>query len=109
PGGGGGGGGGAAAPTEIAQQLADNVYLITAGYQALAIGFSDHVAVFEAGQSEARGQQILDEVKRVFPDKPIRYLINSHPHADHTAGMVPFVREGATIVTHANNVAFLDM
>jgi len=98
-----------APPGELAERLAENVYLIKGGYQSLALGFADHVVVFEAGQSEARGQQILDEVKRLFPDKPIRYLINSHPHSDHTAGMVPFVREGATIVTHENNVNFLRM
>lgn len=99
----------AAPPAELAQQVGEGVYYITGGYGALAVEFTDHVAVFEAGQNEARGQQILDEVKRLFPDKPVRYLINSHPHSDHTAGMVPFVREGATIITHANNVAFLNM
>lgn len=99
----------AAPPAELAQQVGEGVYYITGGYGALAVEFTDYIAVFEAGQSEARGQQILDEVKRLFPDKPIRYLINSHPHSDHTAGMVPFVREGATIITHSNNVAFLDM
>ncbi len=104
-----GGGAPAAAPAELAQELAPGVYAITGGYVALAVDFTDFVAVLEAGQSEARGQQILDEVKRIFPGKEIRYLINSHPHLDHTAGMVPFVREGVTIVTHANNVAFLNM
>jgi glyoxylase-like metal-dependent hydrolase (beta-lactamase superfamily II) len=99
----------AAPPAELSQEVGEGVYYITGGYGALAVEFADHIAVFEAGQSEARGQQILDEVKRLFPDKPIRFLINSHPHSDHTAGMVPFVREGATIVTHANNVAFLNM
>jgi glyoxylase-like metal-dependent hydrolase (beta-lactamase superfamily II) len=109
PGAGGGAPPAAAAPTELAQQLSEGVYLITGGYVALAVEFADHIAVFEAGQSETRGQQILDEVKRVFPNKPIRYLINSHPHSDHTAGMVPFVRDGATIITQANNVDFLNM
>jgi glyoxylase-like metal-dependent hydrolase (beta-lactamase superfamily II) len=99
----------AAPPTEIAQQVGDGVYYISGGYGSLVVEFADYVAVVEAGQSEARGQQILDEAKRLFPDKPIRYLINSHPHSDHTAGMVPFVREGATIITHENNVDFLDM
>ncbi|MES2626775.1 MAG: MBL fold metallo-hydrolase [Pseudomonadota bacterium] len=99
----------AAPPAELAQQLGEGVYYISGGYGSLAVEFADHIAVFEAGQSEARGQQILDEVKRLFPTKPIRYLINSHPHSDHTGGMVPFVREGATIVTHANNVEFLNM
>jgi glyoxylase-like metal-dependent hydrolase (beta-lactamase superfamily II) len=107
--GGGPGGGDGAAPTDITQQLADGVHLVTAGYQSIFVDFGDYVVVLEAGQSEARGEQILAEVKAAYPDKPIRYVVNSHPHSDHTGGLIPFVREGATIVTHANNVAFLDM
>ncbi len=109
PGAPGGGPGGAAAPAELAQKVADGVYLITGGYVALLVEFADHVAVFEGGQSEARGQQIVDEVKRVIPTKPIRYVINSHPHSDHSSGLAPFLREGATLVTQQNNVEFFDM
>jgi glyoxylase-like metal-dependent hydrolase (beta-lactamase superfamily II) len=108
-GGGRGGRGGAAAPTDLAEELADGVYLITGGYVSLAVEFSDHIVVFEGGQAEARGQTVIDEVKRVIPDKPIRYVVNSHQHSDHTAGLAPFVREGATIITHESNVAFLEM
>jgi glyoxylase-like metal-dependent hydrolase (beta-lactamase superfamily II) len=108
PGAPGGRGGGAAAPTELASKVADGVYLITGGYVALAVEFADHVAVFEGGQSEMRGQQIVDEVKRVIPTKPIRYVINSHPHSDHSSGLAPFLREGATLITQSNNVAFFD-
>jgi len=102
-------GGAPAAPTELSRQVADGVYWITTGYTALAVEFADHIVVVEAGGSEAIGEQILAEAKRLFPDKPVRYLVNSHPHADHTPGMLPFVREGVTIVTHPNNVAFLRM
>lgn len=109
PGGPPGGGGPPAPPPVTVEELADGVHLITGGYVALVAEFSDHVLVFEAGQSEARGQRILDEVKQLVPGKPIRYIVNSHPHSDHTAGLVPFIREGATLVTHANNVDFLRM
>lgn len=106
---GGGFGGGAAPPANLIEPISDGVYMVIGGYVALVAEFEDHVLVFEAGQSEARGQQIVDEVKRASPGKPIRYVVNSHPHSDHTAGLVPFVREGATIITHANNVDFLNM
>lgn len=102
-------GGGAAPPVTAAEQLAEGVYAITGGYVSLAVEFQDYVAVFEAGQSEARGQAIIDAVEGAIAGKPIRYVINSHPHSDHTGGLVPFVRRGATIVTHESNVAFLQM
>jgi glyoxylase-like metal-dependent hydrolase (beta-lactamase superfamily II) len=98
-----------AAPTEVSQELAPGIHLVVGSYQALVMDFGDFVAVFEAGQPEATGQKILDETKRLFPGKEIRYVINSHPHADHTGGLIPFVREGVTIITHQNNVEFLNM
>ena len=102
-------GGGAAPPVEQVEQLAEGVHLVTGGYVSLAVEFQEYVAVFEAGQSEVRGQAIIDLVEAAIPAKPIRYVINSHPHSDHTAGLVPFVRRGVTIVTHESNVAFLQM
>ncbi|HEY5667479.1 MAG TPA: MBL fold metallo-hydrolase [Gammaproteobacteria bacterium] len=108
-GGGGFGGGGGQAPTDIVEQVGDGVWLITGGYIALVAEFEDYLMVFEAGQSEARGEQILEAVTGLNPDKPIRFLVNSHPHSDHTAGIVPFIRNGAALITHANNAAFLDM
>lgn len=99
-----------AAPVELSEKITDDVYWIKTGYTSVAVGFTDYVAVFEAGGTgTAIGEQILAEVKRLFPGKEIRYVFNSHPHADHTGGLVPFVREGATIITHANNVDFLKM
>ena len=89
--------------------MGDGVYLITQGYQALAVEFEDYVAVFEGGQSEGRGQTVIDEVTRVIPDKELRYVINSHPHSDHSNGLVPFIRAGVTILTHENNVDFFNM
>jgi glyoxylase-like metal-dependent hydrolase (beta-lactamase superfamily II) len=106
--GGGGPGGAGNAPTDIVEQVGERVWLITGGYVALVAEFQDHVLVFEAGQNEARGEQILAEVTALIPDKPIRYLVNSHPYSDHTGGIVPFIRNGTTLVTHANNARFLD-
>jgi glyoxylase-like metal-dependent hydrolase (beta-lactamase superfamily II) len=108
-GGGGFPGGGGQAADELVEQLADHVWLIKGGYVSLVAEFSDHLMVIEAGQSEARGRQIIDEIRRALPSKPIRYVVNSHPHSDHTAGLVPLIRAGARLVTHENNVDFLSM
>jgi flavorubredoxin len=75
----------------------------------MLVEFADHVVAFEAGGSPAVGETILAEAARLFPGKPLRYLINTHPHSDHTAGMIPVVRAGATIVTHEANIPFLQM
>ena len=109
PAGGRGGAPGAPAPAqEASTKLADGVYKINGAYNALAVEFNNYVVVVEAGQNIARGQAIVDEVKRILPNKPIRYVVNSHPHSDHSSGLAPLVAEVATIVTARNNKAFFE-
>ena len=108
-----GAGGGAAPagppppPAVQSEKLADGVYRITGGYVALAVEFRDHTVVIEGGQSEARGLAVISEARRVIP-KPIRYVVNTHPHFDHSSGLAPFAAEGITIITHENNKDFLE-
>jgi hypothetical protein len=104
----GGPGGAAATPPPPSTKLADGLYQINGAYNALAVEFEDYIVVVEAGQPVSRGQAIVDEVKKLFPSKPIRYVVNSHPHSDHAGGLAAFVSEGATIVTHNNNKAFFE-
>ena len=94
-------------PSVASEKLADGVYRITGGYVALAVEFKDYVVVLEGGQNEARGLAILAETKRLFPDKRIRYVVNTHPHFDHAGGLAPFAAEGITILTDDNNKYFL--
>jgi glyoxylase-like metal-dependent hydrolase (beta-lactamase superfamily II) len=106
---GGGAPGGPPAPPAVAsEKLGDGVYRITGGYVALAVEFKDHVVVVEGGQNEARGLAVLTEAKRVIPNKPIRYVVNTHAHFDHGSGLAPFAAEGITIITHENNKDFLE-
>src|SRR6202040_4460244 len=49
----------------------------------------------------------LKKTKTLFQKKPIRYVMNTHPHSDHTGGLPPLVAEGATIITQKNNEEFL--
>ena len=97
-----------AAPQVQSEKLAEGVFRITGGYVALAVEFADHVVVLEGGQNEARGLAVIAETKKLFPSKPIRYVVNTHAHFDHASGLAPFAAEGITIVTHANNRAFLE-
>jgi glyoxylase-like metal-dependent hydrolase (beta-lactamase superfamily II) len=102
-GGGAGGGGQAAAAAVPSEKLADGVYLILGGYASLAVDFKDHIVVLEGPQSEARALAVIAEAKKLIPNKPIRYVVNTHHHFDHSSGLRAFVAEGATIVTHQIN------
>jgi len=110
----GGGGGapaaaaGAPAPTVPVEKLGEGTYLILGGYACLAIEFKDHIVVIEGPQSEARAQAVIAEAKRLIPNKPIRYVVNTHTHIDHSSGLRAFVAEGATIITHQSNKTYLE-
>jgi glyoxylase-like metal-dependent hydrolase (beta-lactamase superfamily II) len=90
------------------ERIADGVYRITGGYVSLAVEFKDHVVVLEGGQSEARGLAVIAEVKRLFPSKRIRYVVNTHPHFDHAGGLPVFVAESVTILTDDNSRYFVE-
>lgn len=88
------------------RKLANDVYLIGgAPHNSVAIGFQDFVTVVEAPIGEQRSLAVIDAVTRLFPGKPIRYLINTHQHFDSLAGIRSYVHIGATIVTHSRNFA----
>ena len=97
-----------ATPAAQSEKLGDGVYLITGGYAVIAIDFKDYIALVECGQSEARALAVIAEAKRLIPNKPIRYVINTHSHFDHSSGLRAFVAEGSTIVTHQVNKAYLE-
>jgi glyoxylase-like metal-dependent hydrolase (beta-lactamase superfamily II) len=113
-GGAGRGGGQAPAPpalTVTTEKLGDGLFRLTTGpgsYDSLIVEFPDYIMMLEAGQSEARGLAYIAETKKMFPNKPIRYVMNTHPHSDHTGGLPALVAEGATIITHRNNEEFLE-
>jgi glyoxylase-like metal-dependent hydrolase (beta-lactamase superfamily II) len=75
---------------------------------SLAVDMGDHVLVVESGQSDARGLAVMAAAKQAIPGKPVRFVVNSHPHSDHTSGLAAAVAEGATILTHRNNEAVLE-
>jgi glyoxylase-like metal-dependent hydrolase (beta-lactamase superfamily II) len=114
PAGGAGRGGQAGGPPALmvtSEKLGDGLYRLTTGqgsYDSLIVEFRDHIMMLEAGQSEARGLAYIAEAKKLIPNKPIRYVMNTHPHSDHTGGLPALVAEGATIVTHKNNEEFFE-
>jgi glyoxylase-like metal-dependent hydrolase (beta-lactamase superfamily II) len=74
----------------------------------VAVEFSDFVAVVEAPLNEARSLAVIAETRRLIPNKPIRYVVNTHHHFDHSGGLRTFVAQSATIVTHQANREFYD-
>jgi glyoxylase-like metal-dependent hydrolase (beta-lactamase superfamily II) len=90
------------------EKLGDGVFRIGGNYTSLAVDMGDHILVVESGQSDARGTAVMAAAKQAIPGKPVRFVVNSHPHFDHASGLPAAVAEGATILTHRNNEPVLE-
>ncbi len=95
------------APRVESTKLAEGVYYLAGGsHHSVAVEFRDFVAVVEAPQDERRVLAVIDAVYELIPNKPIRYVVNSHHHFDHLGGVRTMFHEGATVVTHESNRNF---
>jgi glyoxylase-like metal-dependent hydrolase (beta-lactamase superfamily II) len=94
-----------APPVNVAvEKLADGVYYLRGGsHHSVAIDQRDHIVVVEAPQNEARSRAVIAKVRETIPGKPIRYIVNTHVHFDHSGGLRTYAAEGATVVTHESN------
>ena len=91
------------------QKLAEGVWYLTGGtHHSALVEFKDHVVLIEAPLNEERSLALLAEIKKLAPNKPIKYLVMTHHHFDHSGGVRTIVAEGATVVTHRLNRPFCD-
>jgi glyoxylase-like metal-dependent hydrolase (beta-lactamase superfamily II) len=91
------------------EKAADGIWYITGGsHHSALIEMKDYLIVIEGPQGDERAAAVIAEVKKLVPAKPIRYLVNTHHHFDHSSGVRGFAAEGATIVTHEINRAFFE-
>ena len=89
------------------REVAEGVWLFGgASHNSVAVEFDDYIAVVEAPLNERRNLAVIDEVARLAPNKPIRFLVNTHQHHDHVGGLRTFMHIGATIITHWKNYDF---
>ena len=84
-----------------AQPLAGHVTVLfgSGGNMALLVG--DDGAVLIDDQFAPLTEKIRAAIAAIT-DKPVRFLINTHLHGDHTGGNANFGKAGAIIVAHDN-------
>lgn len=97
------------AVTVTATQLAEGVHYLTGGsHHSVLVEQQDHLVVIEAPLNEERSLAVIAKSRELVPGKPIKYLVNTHAHFDHSGGLRTFVDAGAIIVTHKDNKAFYE-
>ncbi len=91
----------------VATKLADGVVHMGGGsHNSVAVEFNNYVAVIEAPLDQQRSNAVIAEIRKTFPNKPIRYVINTHNHFDHLGGIRTYVAEGATVIAEDKNREF---
>ena len=83
------------------EQVAENIYVLfgSGGNIGIAVG-EDGVYMID-DQFAPLSEKILAAVTKIT-DKPLRYLVNTHWHGDHTGGNENMAKAGAVIVAHEN-------
>jgi glyoxylase-like metal-dependent hydrolase (beta-lactamase superfamily II) len=95
--------------TVASSKLADGVWFLGGGsHHSLAVEFKDYIAIIEGPLTEERSLAVLAEARKLIPNKPVKYLISTHHHFDHSGGLRTYVAEGATIVTHQSNKPYFE-
>jgi glyoxylase-like metal-dependent hydrolase (beta-lactamase superfamily II) len=84
-------------------KVTDGLYVLMGGPAqgniAVSVG-SDGVFLVDSMYAPMH-QKIVDAVKALSP-LPIRYVVNTHLHGDHTAGNALIAKLGAVLISHEN-------
>jgi len=82
-------------------QVAQNVYMLEGEGGNIGVSVGDDGVLLIDDQFAPLTQKIVDAVKTIT-DKPIRFLLNTHWHGDHTGGNENLGKLGVIIIAHDN-------
>jgi glyoxylase-like metal-dependent hydrolase (beta-lactamase superfamily II) len=85
------------------RSLAPGVWLAGDGASALVVEFRDHVLIADAPFNMG---DIKTHIDSLAPGKPIRYIVPTHHHDDHSMGVRDVVDAGTAIVSTRANQSF---
>ena len=82
-------------------KLTEQVYMLKGSGGNIGIFIGNDGVFMIDDQFAPLTPKILTAIKKIT-DKPVKYLINTHWHGDHTGGNENMQKEGAIIVAHNN-------
>lgn len=95
------------APTRETK-LGEGVYLFESGANSLVVEFDSYVLVVEPYAGGRGPKPTINKVREMFPGKPIRYVVVTHYHDDHSGGLRSYVAEDVAVVTTQANQKFFE-
>ncbi len=91
-----------------ATKLSEGVYHLIGAQNNLVVEMSDHLLVVDTPADNQRSDRVLARLKELFPAKPVRTVVFTHWHHDHSGGLRSYVASGATIYAATANRAFIE-
>jgi glyoxylase-like metal-dependent hydrolase (beta-lactamase superfamily II) len=97
----------AQSPDFAVKKVGDNVYAaigVDGGKAGSDAGFvvgDKGVLVVDTFTTAEAAQALLAEIRKVT-NQPVRFVVNTHYHLDHTGGNAVFAEAGAAIIAHQN-------
>jgi glyoxylase-like metal-dependent hydrolase (beta-lactamase superfamily II) len=80
-------------------ELAPNVQHVVGGSaNNLIVAMKDGIVIVDAPVDNGQSKWVIDAAKAKYPGKPIKQLVLTHHHMDHSGGTRAYVAEGAEIV-----------
>ena len=80
-------------------RVSDTVFHVVAfSHHSMVVEFPDFVAVIKGPYTEAQSMTLARHIEDNI-GKPIRYVIPTHPHYDHTGGLRGLAAAGASVLT----------
>jgi glyoxylase-like metal-dependent hydrolase (beta-lactamase superfamily II) len=84
-------------------KVSGNIYMLEGAGGNIAASIGDDGIVIVDDQFAPLAEKIQASLKSLgITDKPVRFVINTHYHGDHTGGNAPFSRAGSTVIAQDN-------
>ena len=75
-----------------------NVWMLNGGFVNAAVQIGDQGVLVVDTMVEPLADKMIAEIKKLAGNKPLRYVLNTHVHPDHTGGNVKVAAAGESIV-----------
>src|ERR1700704_3480696 len=90
-------------------ELSPNVQMVQGGgANNLIVNQRDGIVVVDAPVDEGQSAEVINLAKAKYRAKPIKTLVLTHHHMDHTGGMRTFAAEGATVIVPAPDRVYFE-
>ncbi len=101
-------------PLALASELVtndDNVYRVSGDFQShytYAFKVDGGLLLYDSPINDRRSKVVLDKIKQDFSTDPIKYIVHSHNHFDHTGGVRGSLAEGGDLIVGQGSKSFIE-